>query len=539
MRLSSVLAAPLAGLTACLAASLALAPQVASAQIRRPMPVVQRIEPTAGPPGTTVSLLGRYFDPAQTIFLGDAELVIQSRLPNRWTATIPPGAQSGTLEIRTARGNVRGPRFRVTEAAPAPVVSGFSPSSGAAGTEVVIQGENFSPRVSENHVHLGSTQVVVRNANPTELRVIVPSDATTAPFRVQVTGAGEATSEAPFTIGSGTTIASFEPTVGPPRTRVTIRGTGFHRSRGRVRVYLGDARARVLRASETELQVEVPRVDPTSARWLVDVRGAGRATSAEEFAVRFPPEISALEPGFGAPGGRVTVRGAHFGDDSRQIQATLNGATLRLRDLADDHVVVEIPEGARSGAIEVTVAGLGPARSEELRITQTVAVDGFTPRSGGAGSEVTIHGRGFSPDAAHNTVTVSGQRAEVVRAAADQLVVRVPEAPSGPIVVAVTNGGEARTAQPFVVTRVPTIESFEPSSGPPGTAVVITGRNFGSRRGLVRVQLGGRNAQVVDVTEQSIRAIVPQSAETGPIRVIVRMQGTSEPSAPFTVTAGE
>lgn len=511
-------------------------PAQAGAQVRRPMPVVQRLEPTAGPPGTTVSLVGRYFDRHQTVWLGSTQLPVQSRLPNRWTVSIPEGAHSGRLQIRTSRGNVRGPRFRVTEAAPAPVISGFSPEDGAAGTEVTIRGENFSPRVSENHVRLGSLPVVVRNANPTELRVIVPADAETAPFRVRVTDAGEATSDESFTVGSGTTIASFEPAIGPPRTRVTIRGTGFHRSRGRNRVYLGERRARVLRASETELLVEVPRRNAETGRWLVDVRGAGRATSDDEFEVRFPPEIESVEPAFGAPGGRITVTGAHFGDDSRVVQARLGERDLRLRDLADDHLVVELPRGAESGHLEITVSGLGPARSDdEIQVTRPVSIDGFTPRSGGAGTEVTIHGHGFATDAEHDTVTISGQRAEVVSVREDRLTVRIPEARSGPIEVSVTNGGEDRTAQPFVVTRVPRITSFEPTSGPPGTAVTIRGANFGTRRGLVRVRIGERNAQVVRVTDTELRVVIPQSAETGTFHVGVRLQGATDSEAPFTV----
>ena len=78
-------------LSLCALAVAVALPAEAAAQIRRPMPVVQRIEPTAGPPGTTVSLVGRHFDRQQTVFLGETELPIQSRLPNRWTVTVPDG----------------------------------------------------------------------------------------------------------------------------------------------------------------------------------------------------------------------------------------------------------------------------------------------------------------------------------------------------------------------------------------------------------------------------------------------------------------
>ena len=524
-------------LSLLLALGVSLVPALASAQVRRPMPVVQRIEPTSGPPGTLISLIGRYFDSQQTVWLGDAQLEVQSRLPNRWTATIPEGARSGNLEIRTPRGNVRGPRFRVTQAAPAPVISGFEPESGAAGTEVVIQGEHFSPRLAENQVRLGERPVVVRSANPTELRVIIPSGASTASFSVHVDGAGTVTSADAFEIGTGTSVSGFEPALGPPRTRVTLRGTGFHRSRARNRVYLGEQRARVLRASETELVVEVPRRDPETARWLVDVRGAGRAYSEREFQVRYEPVIREMNPTFGAPGTRVTLIGDHFGRDVRQIEATMGETNLVVRDLGEQRLVVEIPTGAADGEIQVTVAGLGPAEApSRFDVVEPVSLTAFSPRSGGAGTEVTLTGRGFSAEAERNTVTLSGQRAEVVRASGEELVVRIPEAASGPLVVAVENAGEDRTAQPFVVTRVPVIASFAPESGPPGTAVTIQGRNLGTRTGLVRVQIGERNAQVVSATGDSLRVVIPSRARTGRLRVTVRLQGSAESDADFTVT---
>ena len=508
----------------------------AAAQVRTPMPVVQRIQPTSGPPGTTVSLLGRFFRPEQTVHLGDAQCEVQSRLPNRWTVTIPEGARSGNIEIHTPRGNVRGPRFRVTEARPAPVVSSFSPDHGDPGTEVLIRGENFAPSAAENHVHLGGTPVVVRNANPTELRVLVPDGATNGPFRVRVVGAGEGTSEDSFTVGSGTSISGFEPVFGPPRTRVTIRGIGFHRSRARVRAYLGETRARVIRASETELTVEVPRNGAATGRWLVDVRGGGRAYSEGRFDVRHEPVIRSVEPLFGAPGTRLTLTGEHFGTDPRRVTATIGESELRVREIADERLVLEIPQGAETGHVSLTINEMGPTRSrQEIRVTPSCVVSGFTPRSGGPGTEVTITGRGFSTTSDHNRVTLSGTAAEIVRATETQLVVRVPEARSGPLVVAVENAGESRTAQPFVITAAPVITGVSPLTAGQGDEIVITGRNFGERLGLIQVRVGGRRFPIRRATSTEIRVVVPPGGRSGRIRVTVRLQGTAEHPEPLTV----
>ena len=83
------------------AISVVIQTSVALAQIVRPMPVVERLEPTSGPPGTSVVLNGRHFDDAQTLWLGGSQLEVTSRHPNRWTVRIPEGAPSATLEVRT------------------------------------------------------------------------------------------------------------------------------------------------------------------------------------------------------------------------------------------------------------------------------------------------------------------------------------------------------------------------------------------------------------------------------------------------------
>src|SRR5688500_826102 len=127
--------------TALVFLSCLIAP-IASAQVQRPLPVVERLEPTSGPPGSTVIVVGRHFDDQQTLWLGETQLEVVTRLPNRWTVRIPEGARSATLDVRVARGTVLGPRFRVSEAAPAPIVASFEPAGGVPGTEVILRGEH-------------------------------------------------------------------------------------------------------------------------------------------------------------------------------------------------------------------------------------------------------------------------------------------------------------------------------------------------------------------------------------------------------------
>ena len=71
---------------------------------------------------------------------------------------------------------------------PVPVITSFSPPSGAAGTVVNISGLNFDPTPGNNIVYFGAVQAVVTAASATNLVVTVPVGATYAPITETVNG---------------------------------------------------------------------------------------------------------------------------------------------------------------------------------------------------------------------------------------------------------------------------------------------------------------------------------------------------------------
>jgi hypothetical protein len=90
-----------------------------------------------------------------------------------------------------------------------PVITSFSPLSGAVGSTVTITGTGFSPVAINNAVYFGAVKATITAASPTSITVIVPPQTTPAPISVtrelltaysakpfRVTYAG---SEAPFT----------------------------------------------------------------------------------------------------------------------------------------------------------------------------------------------------------------------------------------------------------------------------------------------------------------------------------------------------
>ncbi|HEV2954387.1 MAG TPA: IPT/TIG domain-containing protein, partial [Candidatus Dormibacteraeota bacterium] len=102
-------------------------------------------------------------------------------------------------------------------------VLGFSPSSGGAGTAMLIRGTGFA---AGDQVSFGGVIAAAQVVSSTQITTNVPAAATTG--KVTVTGgASTATSSAVFTFNSLVQINSFSPAGGGPDTPVTISGANF------------------------------------------------------------------------------------------------------------------------------------------------------------------------------------------------------------------------------------------------------------------------------------------------------------------------
>jgi hypothetical protein len=69
-----------------------------------------------------------------------------------------------------------------------PIITAFSPASGATGTNVTITGLNFSPAPTDDIVYFGAVQAEVTSASESNLVVRVPVGATFSPITVTVNG---------------------------------------------------------------------------------------------------------------------------------------------------------------------------------------------------------------------------------------------------------------------------------------------------------------------------------------------------------------
>ncbi len=159
------------------------------------------------------------------------------------------------------------------------------------------------------------------------------------------------------------------------------------------------------------------------------------------------------------------------------------------------------------------------------------SIASVNPPSGEPGASITIQGSGFTGTT--GTVTFNGQSAAISSWSSSSITAVIPlTATSGPVVV--TAGGVQTNAVGFTV-LLPTITSLSPTSGDPGTAVVIQGANFDAAQGSGQVTFNGLTASVVSWSASSITAYVPVGASTGNV-VVTAPNGVASNGVSFNVT---
>jgi hypothetical protein len=510
----------------------ALAPAAVYAQ---PRPMIEHIEPTAGPPGTRVRIVGRGFQRAYRVLFNEHPVAASEVLPERITVTVPDGAQTGRWVLSNGTDEVETEVFRVTAQEPAPTISALEPAASAPGAEVTLRGQNFAARPIDNTVRIGNLAMVVRSGDTTSLRVIVPDGARTGPVFVRTSG-GEGRSTADLAVSERLVIREFVPAAVSPGGRVVLRGAGFAPALAANRVTLNGRPVRVLRASATEVEVEVP-VDGQGGTFAIAVPAGARYETAQRLFVGAAPAIRELSPARASPGSRVTIRGTQFSAEASRVAVTVGGRPAPVVSAAPGEVVVTLPADAQTGRVAITANGIGPVESAtDLVVLVPVTVARFEPRAGDVADRVTLTGTGFSTTPAENQVTINAQRATVASATPTELVVEVPAgARSGQWSVTVTGNGQSRSRDPFMVTLRPHVLAVEPDRGIVGARVTLRGTNFPTDRALVSVRLNGQEVEVQSFAREAIELTVPRNAQTGRFEVVARLQGTGRAPVDFTV----
>lgn len=146
-----------------------------------PAPVIQSFTPGTGSIATKVIIKGRYFTGATTITFGGISAGSFTVVEDSIIHAIAGAGNTGFVKVLTPFGADSLAGFLYNQL---PVISGFTPQSGPAGTVVTITGNNFNPVASGNTVYFGAAPAAVTSATTTTLTVVAPPGTTAKPITI-------------------------------------------------------------------------------------------------------------------------------------------------------------------------------------------------------------------------------------------------------------------------------------------------------------------------------------------------------------------
>ena len=481
------------------------------------VPAISSLNPGKGPEGTPVTIAGANFGDSQ----GTSTVTFNgvAATPTNWsvtsiTAAVPAGATTGNVVVTVGGEASDGVEFAVT-----PAISGLNSTSGPEGTSIEITGTGFGATQGTSSVSFNGTAATPTSWSGTSIAVTVPAGAATG--NVVVTVDSQASNGVVFTVTPA--ISSVSPDSGAEGTSVDISGTSFGATQGASTVTFNGTAATPTSWSGTSITVTVP-AGATTGNVVVTVDG--QASNAVAFTVK--PSISGLNPSGGPVAASVEISGTNFGDSQRTSTVTFNGVTATASSWDDTSIAVTVPAGATTGNVVVTVGGQA---SNGVAFTVKPSISGLNPSGGPVETSVEITGTSFGDSQGTSTVTFNGTAVAAYTSWSDtSITVEVPAGgATGPVVVTVD--GQASNGVTFTVT--PAISALNPTSGPEGTTVEITGTSFGPTQGTGTVTFNGTAATPTSWSDTSITVAVPAGATTG--NVVVTVGGQASNGVAFTV----
>ncbi len=446
----------------------------------------------------------------------------------------------------------------------APTIGTLSPNSGPAGLVITVSGSYFGGTQGTSTLTFNGVAAAPTNWSNTNIVVPVPTGATTGP--VVITVAGVASNGMTFTVGTGTITGTITrvsdgsaisgATVAALQSNVSIASTstGTNGTYTLSNLTPGTYDVRVSASGfGTSLQANtsVTANGSTTVNASLPSPGtvAGTVTKSDGITAIAGANVSVIQSADTVSSATTNSTGAYsisnLSAGTYSVQVSASGYTPQTRagisittgntttanfSLAGQSVITYVYDalGRLTGAVDsqsnaatYSYDAVGNLLSISNNPSTQISIIGFAPLSGPVGTSITISGTAFSTTPSQNTVKFNGTSATVTAATATQLTATVPAGATTGAVSVTAPSGSATSTTSFTVTAsagVPTITSFTPVIGVPGTAVTITGTNFDvAANDKTRFNVALANAS--SATATTISTSVPSGATSGHISV--------------------
>lgn len=320
-------------------------------------PLINSVSPLVALAGATVTITGRFFgtDPTKDTLRFDGTAAVIATLEDTlMTVKVPAQAGSGLITLAVSALKVTGPAFTVAPTLPPPVITGFTPASGAGGTIVTISGSNFGTLLSQDTVWFNGHLAAIGTVAGNTLTAVVPQSAGPGPITVSVSG--QKTVSVSNFLYTGTKTVSVTTLAGSAGNSGNVNGTGTAARFGGARGCALDEEGNLYVAEITnnDIRMVTPAGVVTTLAGSTSGYADGPAGSAK----------------FDAP------RGLAVDLDGNLIVAEYGGNRIRKIDLATGTVTTIA--GATNAAAGTSGITNGPGSGALFYEPQGVAVDSVT-----------------------------------------------------------------------------------------------------------------------------------------------------------------
>jgi hypothetical protein len=452
---------------------------------------------------------------------------------------IPAAATSGYIHVFINGSQAQSPQQFIVISTNG-YATNFSPIYGANDTTVVVTGVHFQTGQITNVMFNGvvskktGTTPVLNSDN--SITVTAPTAVTSGPLVLMSkfgpthnfsTTSNVITTATNFFVAPQ--ITSFSPTNGRPNNSVVITGVNFTAASA---VAFGGVNAlSFIISNNTTILATVASNVSTAPIIISPPAGTIFSPAQSSASFKMLPTIFSFSPASGPSNTLITISGAGLNEKSPHPDVTVgNGTVTTFGTISPNTLTFNVPATATSGFITITTTN-GSISSTQL-FYLPASITSFTPTNGAAGTIVQISGKNFTNASA---VSFNGIPATTFSVANNAtLSATAPSGVTSGAISVTTPFGTTTSSNLFYV--APTITSFTPNHGVPGTSVMITGTSFTNASA---VSFNGTPAASFVVTNNTtLSAVVANNTTTGKITVTAP-GGTGQSATDFTIDTAD
>ncbi len=421
-------------------------------------------------------------------------------------------------------------------------LSSIAPDYGFVGDQFTLTGTNFGGGVDFIQVFIGENEAEVLTCTDTEVKVLVPKEATTGRISVRFMGQ-EVNSDLMFRVMGKPSVEQMKPLFGLEGTQkawgfvgseVTFSGSELGGSQEDVKVIFKGATntpAEIVSWSEEEFKVKVPE-GAVSGKLTLTV-GSQTVNTPYEFRLVEHAAVSGITPQQGYKGCEVTISGKGLGDETTkgQTKVWFGDKAGTVLSCENEKITVKVPGDLTIGqSYDVKLSTAFETVEQMLKFKVVEEPKDFTGdiQSGYLANPITLSGTNMPATADALKVMFGDKEGKILEYKDGSLQVEIPSNASiGKVKLSLIDAGvEFVVNDKFEIKAAPVIEYCDVAVFA-GERMKITGTNLSALP--VTVMIGNEQGSSILSSDTEITFKVPANL-SGDVKVILNFGENVRPA---------